>query len=290
MKEAPSRLESLVAPFAQDEFLDLWRQREFAFRTGSNGDGYAPLVGWQALRGMIEAGNYPKSRPDDIRVSRESHIVPPDRWTTDGKVDVAKLDAFLAQGCSIVVLHLDEHVPALGAICDEIKSTMSEGAFVGVIVTSGASRGAFKLHFDPEDLLIVQVEGTKRWQVFGPPATNPVRGMPKPPPPDTEPIFDEVLTPGDLLFVPAGNWHHCECGLSTSVHLGIFFLPPTGWHAINELVRPLLAEELFRTPLTRFASASDAEKIEASIRNRLLEKVGELKLTDFVGQWPKAAY
>ena len=189
---------------------------------------------------MIEAGNYPDKRPDDIRVTKDFHVVTADRWTTDGKVDAAKLDAFLAAGFSVVILHLEEHVPALAGVCDEIKTRMQEGSFVGAVVTSGAGAGAFKIHFDPEDLVILQVEGTKRWQIFGPPVSNPVRRMPKQVPPNgAEPIFDEVLEPGDLLFVPGGNWHRCESGLSTSVHLGIFFLPPTGWHATTQLTQRL---------------------------------------------------
>ena len=229
MSEAPSTLADLVSPLAEPEFLELLRRLELVCRPGANGDRYAPLLGWPALRRMIEVGNYPNKRPDDIRVTKESGIIPASRWMTEGKVDAAKLEAFLANGFSVVVLHLDEHVPALAAVCDEIRSRTLEGSFVGAVVTSGTGAGAFPVHYDPEDLVILQVEGTKRWQIFGPPVSNPVRNMPKQSPPETEPFFDEVLEPGDLLFVPGGNWHRCESGLSTSVHLGIFFLPPTSW-------------------------------------------------------------
>jgi ribosomal protein L16 Arg81 hydroxylase len=287
--EAPSTLADLVSPLAEPEFLELLRRRELAYRPGANGDRYAPLLGWPVLRGMIEAGNYPNKRPDDIRVAKESIIVPKDRWMTKGKVDAAKLEAFLANGFSIVVLHLEEHVPALTAVCEEIRSRTLEGSFVGAVATTGTGAGAFKVHYDPEDLVILQVEGTKRWQIFGPPVSNPVRHMPKQSPPETEPIFDEVLEPGDLLFVPGGNWHHCESGLSTSVHLGIFFLPPTCWHAANEVLRPFLSEELFRTPLTRLEGASALEEVEAEVKSRLIEKIGELRLNEFIAGWSKVA-
>lgn len=290
MSEAPSTLADLVSPLTEPEFLGLLRRRELAYRPGANGDRYAPLLGWPALRRMIEAGNYSDKRPDDIRVTKESITVPADRWMTKGKVDAEKLEKFLASGFSIVVVHLDEHVPALAAVCDEIRSRTLEGAYVGAIVTSGTALGAFPVHYDPEDLIILQVEGTKRWQIFGPPVSNPLRRMPKQSPPETEAIFDEVLEPGDLLFVPGGNWHHCESGLSTSVHLGIFFLPPTSWHAAVAVVRPFLSEELFRTPLTRLDGASALEELEAEVKRRLIEKIGELKLDEFIAGWSKVAY
>jgi ribosomal protein L16 Arg81 hydroxylase len=288
MSEAPSTLADLVSPLTAPEFLGLLRRRELTYRPGANGDRYAPLLGWPALRRMIEEGNYPKKRPDDIRVTKESFTVPAGRWMTDGKVDAVKLEEFLANGFSIVVLHLDELVPALGAVCEEIRSRTLEGSWVGAIVTSGTGAGAFPVHYDPEDLVILQVQGTKRWQIFGPPVSNPVRSMPKQTPPETEPIFDEVLEPGDLLFVPGGNWHHCESGLSTSVHLGIFFLPPTGGHAARAMLRPFLSEELFRIPLTRLDGASALEEVEAEVKSRLIEKIGELRLNEFIAGWNKA--
>jgi hypothetical protein len=167
--EAPSTLADLVSPLTEAEFLGLLRRRELAYRPSANGDRYAPVLGWPALRQLIEAGNYPDKRPDDFRVTKESVIVPPDRWMTKDKVDAEKLDRLLANGFSIVVLHLDEHVPALTAVCEEIRSRTLEGCFVGAVVTCGTGAGAFKVHYDPEDLVILQVEGTKRWQIFGPP-------------------------------------------------------------------------------------------------------------------------
>ena len=289
--EAPSTLAGLVSPLTQVEFLELLRRRELVYRGGGSGDRYASVLGWAALRSMIEAGNYPDKRPDDIRVTRDSQTVTAERWTTDGKVDPAKLDAFLAAGFSVVILHLEEHVPALAAVCDEIKTRTREGAFVGAVITAGAGAGAFKIHFDPEDLVILQVEGTKRWQIFGPPVSNPVRRMPKPVSPNgAEPLFDEVLEPGDLLFVPGGNWHRCESGLSTSVHLGIFFLPPTGWHATNQLTQRLVSDELFRMPLTRLDDETALEAVEAEVKSRVVEKIRELKLSEFIAEWSKRAY
>jgi ribosomal protein L16 Arg81 hydroxylase len=290
ISEAPLTLADLVSPLTESEFLGLLRRRELAYRPGANGDRYAPLLGWPALRRIIEADNYSSKRSDDIRVTKESVMVPAERWMTKGKVDAAKLEEFLAKGFSIVVVHLDEHVPALAAVCEEIRSRTLEGSFVGAVVTSGTGAGAFKVHYDPEDLVILQVEGTKRWQIFGPPVSNPVRQMPKQSPPETEPIFDEVIEPGDLLFVPGGNWHHCESGLSTSVHLGIFFLPPTSWHAANEVLRSFLSKELFRTPLTRLDGASALEEVEAEVKSRLIERIRELKLNEFVAGWSKVAY
>ena len=175
---------------------------------------------------MIRVLDFPTTTRDDIRVTRESTRVPPERWTTEDRADVAKIDEYLAEGFSVVVLNVDQHLPALGAVCDEIRSRMGQQSYAGLVATQGIANGAFRLHFDIEDLVILQIEGTKRWQIFRPAVRNPVEGMPKQPLPDAEPIFDEILQPGDMLLMRAGTWHHCECGPSVSVHLNVAFLPP----------------------------------------------------------------
>lgn len=289
MGDAPATLADLVAPLTEAEFITLLRHRHLAYRPDSKAAAYAPLIGWHALRARLEAGDHPKRR-DDIRVTKDSEAITPDRWMTKGKVDVAKLDQFLRDGFSVVVVNIEAHVPALAGVCAEIQQQYHEGAFAGVIVTSGTGAGAFKTHYDPEDLIILQVEGTKRWQVFRSPVANPLRGIAKQsPPPEDDPIFDEVLEPGDLLFLPAGHWHRCESGLSTSVHLGIFWLPPTPWHAVNRITNQLLADETFRTPLTRVEGAADFAAMEAEVKRRMIEKIGELKLDEFAAEWNKAA-
>jgi ribosomal protein L16 Arg81 hydroxylase len=289
MTDLPSTLTELISPMNEEEFFVLLRRREFAYRPTSGGVRPAPRLGWRALRGMLEAGEYPKRR-NDVRVVRESNFIARERWTTDGKVDAVKLDEFLANGFSVVVNHIEDKVPALESLCEDIRARLLEGATVAAVVTSRTARGAFKVHFDPEDLVILQVEGTKRWQIFGPAVSNPLQGMAEQPPPDPKPLFDEVLEPGDLLFVPGGNWHHCESGLSTSVHLGIFFMPPTAWHAVNDLMKLMLRDELFRTPLTRLGDPSELAAMEAEVRERLIETMATGKLSEFIAGWHKIAY
>ena len=290
MLTTPSTLEELVAPLMEAEFLALLRARKLTLLRGSDSGRYTTLLNWTMLLEMIERGAHPRNLTEFCLV-RESVMVPPEHWLTkspaDGtnKVDTAKVAAFLAQGFSLVVTRIEEHAPHLAALCDNIRSRLFEQIKVGVIVTTGKA-GAFTLHYDPEDLIILQVEGSKRWKIYGPAVSNPVIGMAKPsPPPEETPIFDEVLNAGDFLFVPGGNWHRCESGPTRSVHLGIFFQPPTGWDFIKEFTRELLLEEAFRTPLTRLDGASERATLEADFKIRAIETINRLTLDDFFAGW-----
>jgi ribosomal protein L16 Arg81 hydroxylase len=284
--QTPSTLDELIAPLTKAEFLAVLRERRITHLRAAN-HRYAAWLGWDALRRLIERGEYSQER-DHVRVSKESMMVPQTRWETKGTVDNAKLEDFVAKGFSLILTHIEPFVPPLAALCDQIKSRLSEASYAGVIITSGTD-GAFKIHFDFEDLVIVQIEGTKRWQFFGPPVPHPVRNMPKPViPQDSAPIFDEVLEPGDLLIVPAGNWHHCQAGPGRSIHLGVFIIPPTGWDAVRALTANLLAEELFRRPLTRLSSPGDRAALETELKKGILEKVNQLQLDTFLARWCKS--
>jgi ribosomal protein L16 Arg81 hydroxylase len=292
MTKAASTLGELVAPLADKDFLLLLRQRNLAHLRGANPDRFKPLLEWDGLLERIQCGEYPRGLAD-VRLVRESVNIRAEHWLTKNKADntntvnLAKLEGYLAEGYSLVVTPIQSYVPALAALCENIAAQLSEQIKVGVVVTTGLG-GAFKLHYDPEDLIILQVEGTKRWRIYGPPVSNPVIGMPKPPPPpETAPIFDEVLQPGDLLFLPAGNWHHCENGPGRSLHLGIFCIPPTCLHVVKSLLSQLVCDEMFRIPLTRFEDAVELKALEASAKDRLIERIREMELRDFLAQSEK---
>lgn len=283
-ESAASTLAELVSPLTEAEFLAHLRERKLVHVRSANKGGYSELFSWEALRHVIQQGAYP--RRDYFRVLKESQPAPIERWLVGGKIDMARLEECLTDGFSIIINHLEEHLPALETLCQNLSANLLENTSVNSIVSSGAE-GAFRLHYDFEDLIILQLEGRKRWQIFGPPVLNPVRRMPKPVPPQAgPPIFDEVLEPGDFLFVPAGFWHHCQTMSGRSIHLGIFLIPPCSWDAAKALAsQELLGEEPFRIPLTRVEDAAQLATLEAEVKKRLIEKVSAITLREFPTEW-----
>ncbi len=289
MSNAPSTLAELVAPLSEDEFLTLLRDRKLTLLRGVGGERYSALLTWPTLLQMIARGEHPSSLAEFVLV-KESQVAPPERWLKSNPagegnvVDVSKLLAFLNHGFSLSVARINDYAPHLKVLCQNIRSTLREQIKVGAIVTTGKG-GAFKLHFDPEDLIILQVEGRKRWKIFGPPVVNPVAGMKStvtPPPEDTL-LFDEILEAGDFLFLPAGNWHRCENESPRSLHLGIFFQPPNGLDVAKALTSKFLSDEQIRMPLTRQDDALSA--LENDIKTRAMERIAAFDLRAFLSDF-----
>jgi ribosomal protein L16 Arg81 hydroxylase len=281
--------QELVSPLGEAEFRSVLQQRKLTIVRGRQPQKYTSLLNWEMLLALIERGEHEREF-NEFRLTRESVTVPASAWLARSaldrrvKVDRAKLDKFMSEGFSLVVDYIGRYVPLVAELCNDIKRNTSERSYATAVVTTGTS-GACKLHYDP-DLVILQIEGTKRWQIFGPPVFKPVSGMENKPPPEHSPIFDEVLQPGDFLFVPAGNWHHCENGPGRSVHLGIFFVAPAAFDCIRAMTSKVVEEEIFRTPLSRLENPIQLAKLEDEVKTRLIERVNRMNLRDFVSTWP----
>jgi len=271
-------LQDLVAPLTKDEFIARMRARKITFQRSSDINRFRELLDWDALHALIT--RVPIS-PNNLRVYMRMQKILPIFYVENDRVNAAKLAQLFEQGASLVVGRLPPNRHGLEAICQAVKLQIGENVWSGAIVSTGTSL-AIELHYDAYDLIILQVEGTKRWRIYGSPVDNPIKGMPDQKPPSGDPIFSEILQPGDFLFVPSGYWHQCDNGPGRSLHLSIFFEPPTGWHAVNALTSKLLTEEIFRLPITRLVDAEQLSTHELALKKSLIEKIEQLSLTEFL--------
>jgi ribosomal protein L16 Arg81 hydroxylase len=185
---------------------------------------------------------------------------------------------------SLIFNQLDKYVPPLRVLCKNIARNTSEQVTAGAIMTSGRG-GALECHCDPEDLIILQVAGTKRWQVFGRCVVDPLGETSRASPAQGAPVLDHVLEPGDFLFLPAGQWHHCENGPHRSLHIGIFIEAPNGRHVMTRLAAELLSDEIFRRPLTRgYTSPEALAAHELALKECLVQAIQKISLAGFMNE------
>jgi ribosomal protein L16 Arg81 hydroxylase len=273
-----SDLRSLVDPLGETEFLTLLRERKLTFRPGSKSCCCERLLNWETLNHLLESATFPLQ---DLRVMRESVSIPTNFYLRQGRVDPAAITKLLDQGVSLVFNRLEQHVPALRTLCRNIARSVPERVGAAAIATSGRG-GALEIHHDAEDLIILQIAGTKRWLIYGCPVINPVKGVATGQPPKGPPVFDRVLQPGDFLFLPAGYWHHCENGPHRSLHMGILFVPPNGRDLLAVLGSQLSSNRSFRRALARHGSQEALAEHEALLKAHLIETIQAMSLARFL--------
>jgi len=267
-----------------DEALALREGLDWRHIKGSRPDRFADLLSVAALDAHLRTDG---ARTPRIAMADEgrhgSAGVPEEEFALpDGRVDLPRLLERFDQGASLVVSQFHETHPPLANFCRGLERLFLHPVQSNIYLTPPAAQG-FRTHFDTHDVLVLQVEGRKRWRVWdGERIERPTRRTPWPGnmPPIGKPHV-LMLEPGDALYIPRGVMHDAatEAG-ERSLHATIGFMEPSWAQAIRalldeaELHDPMLRESLpswrigerdflpeLAARLTRLATPARAERL-----------------------------
>jgi len=115
----------------------------------------------------------------DLRVTVNGHIPNMEMLglVKDQRLRPLALRQLARKGASIIVNDLHRHDPKFSALADDAERVLQDRIAIAAIA-SFSKLPALPAHYDPQDLIIVQVEGSKVWRFFGEPvdcglATHP---------------------------------------------------------------------------------------------------------------------
>lgn len=205
----------LIAPFTLDELANAEARSRIGLQHGVATGKATHLFDWAQFF-HIAANRYDSAK---LRVSMKRKPVPQQFYRTGATVDADKLENLVQRGISIVQPDAHRYHEALGSAVRDFVETTGSPLRIGAIGSTGEA-GALALHSDKIDLLILQVEGAKKWRIYDP-AFDPETDEAPP-----SPTFDKVLEAGEYLLVPKGHAHECDTAADRSLHLGIGFAKP----------------------------------------------------------------
>ncbi|MEI6161312.1 MAG: cupin domain-containing protein [Roseococcus sp.] len=225
---------------AVDETLALREGLEWRHFKGSSPDRFAGLLSVEVLDAHLRTVG---ARTPRIAMADEgrngSAGVPEDEFALpDGRVDLPRLLTRFDQGASLVVSQFHETHPPLANFCRGLERLFLHPVQSNIYLTPPAAQG-FRTHFDTHDVLVLQVDGRKRWRVWdGERIERPTRRTPWPG--NMKPIGEPhvlILEPGDALYIPRGVMHDAatEAG-GRSLHATIGFMEPSWAQAIRALL------------------------------------------------------
>lgn len=182
-------------------------------------------------------------------------------------VDKVKAVKLFQMGLTVYLTDIEHFVQGTAEFLRQIETELgiNEGsARVGAFASPHAN--GLPVHYDIEDIISIQLQGTKRFHIA------PVQEIPYPCGRQYEPgitplddhypqaqqgfpdasraVFETIaMQPGSVLFMPRGTWHHTDAGqdsLSISIAIG----PPSAADVILEQLRlTLLQDARWRKPL-----------------------------------------
>lgn len=240
----------------------------------------AGLMTWDDLNKLLATQ---RLEPPRMRLHRDGlalHVgdytepVTTRRHTVWRRLRPADLHARLADGASLVLDSVDEMHRPLARLAEDIERVLRTRIQANLYASWTGTEG-FGVHWDDHDTVVVQLDGSKHWRLYGTTRPYPLyRDTAQPAEPPEEPVADLVLHAGDVLYVPRGIWHavaadqgarslHVTCGLQT--------------HTATDLVawacEQLLDHEEWRRDLPRLAAPAEQAEALHGLRKLLAERL-----------------
>jgi quercetin dioxygenase-like cupin family protein len=139
----------------------------------------------------------------------------------DDVVDVSRVMQSVAGGATVVLQSLQHSWPPIGRFCDVLRQETGHAVQANCYLTPPGST-ALARHRDTHEVLVLQIEGSKAWEVDG--------------------LGAFALEPGDVVYVPRGTAHEAAAQNGLSLHLTIGILATTYRTVLHRVVDDLPSE------------------------------------------------
>ncbi len=318
--------DAILAPITRERFFEeYWEKKPLLIRR-NNPAYYGDLLTLKSLDRVLTSHTLTQSNA--FIANARNPVDAKDYTFPDGTVDLARLYQKFADGGTIGFNQLHTFVPRLHELCRSLERELSCRFQTNIYMTPPGSQG-FPPHYDSHDVIILQVHGTKHWQIFDTPIELPFRGQPFKR--DATPVgavtmeFD--LEPGDMFYLPRGIMHDAQTLQGETLHITVGALATTWTEVLLEAVAKMALSDLefrralppgyartefdrtkargtFRELFRRLADKADADAALdhfaddlVSTRTALLEgqleqvlSISKLRLDDRVGARPALLY
>jgi hypothetical protein len=275
--------ENVIAPISIDDFFSYFWGTGFCHVKGFE-DKFADLLPWTELNSILRHHRLPFPR---LRLCKKGNPVQASAYSVEREagsetlqrrrraletppVHVRSLYEQLQQGATMTLDAVDELYNPISELCESFEKLFNERVQANAWV-SCAEVPAVNPHWDDHDVFILQVSGEKRWRIYGVgrpfPLYRDVDGNTECP---KEVVWEGILQPGDLLYLPRGTWHSATAIGEPALHLSVGVYSETGIDLMGWLQDHLRNSAAFRMNLPRFSSDSARREHMHDLRRELL--------------------
>ncbi len=252
-------LDDILAPVGRERFLaEYYRKKPLHIpAAGARADIFsvadldrlvsqASLWTEQTLKMWVDRGPVPQDQIFTSVQSLEGVVRRP---------DPARVEAQFARGASIVLNETENTTPSLRAVANVLEEAFLGFASANIYCSRGG-RQAFDSHYDDHEVFAFHIAGEKTWRVYEGRIDNPV-GQPSQRPNLQEMhnkakgkvLFEQVMRPGDLMYMPRGQYHDALASSGLSLHVTFSVFPMNGLALFNLMETASIRDSLFRDDL-----------------------------------------
>jgi ribosomal protein L16 Arg81 hydroxylase len=267
----PPWLAALLAPLPADDFLsNYWLKRPLFCRGPA--DRFAALFSWTALNGILEHHWRETYR---FRLALQGRDLDPASYADLGgytpRIRARDVTDHLRRGATLSFDAIDELHDPLTRLAESFESFFRGGTKINIYAGWRTLHG-LDLHRDNQEIFILQLEGRKRWLLYGFSIESVDRSqLTSSSIPPTGAALDQVLQPGDLLYIPRGCYHVAVPMNEPALHLTLGVKNPRGMDLLLWMAERRRTTELAGRDLPLLAGASERLRYAEQLRSSLLE-------------------
>ncbi len=280
----------LLDPVTPETFLaDIYGRKPLHVPAADAGK-FSAILSWEGFTELLDMSGIWTSASLKMKLDRRD--VPPQLYcarTVDRNQQnawqpiPAKVSEFARRGASLVCNEIETLTPGLRAVTGVLERTFNGRANCN-LYCSWKDRQAFDSHYDKHEVFALFLVGEKRWRLYEGRIENPIhhalfanqtqeyldsnKGR----------VVEEITTrPGDLLYIPRGQFHDALATGEASLHVTFALAVPNGLTLLTDAWERAAADPLFRADLPSPA--------EPGFETRLADHLAALKdaFADLIG-------
>jgi ribosomal protein L16 Arg81 hydroxylase len=264
-------LAALLAPVTIDEFLSTYWRRRHLFCRGSAGR-FRELLTWAEINRILE---HHWRSPFRFRLARQGRDLDPSSYVdVEGvtpRVRARDVVEHLRGGATLSFDAIDEVHEPLARLAESFERYFRGGTKINIYAGWRALHG-LDLHRDDQEIFILQLDGPKRWLLYGDSIDGIDPGeLRRSSAPPAGAVLDEVLQPGDLLYIPRGCYHVAVPMDEPVVHLTLSVKNPRTKDLARWMVERLRASGMSDEDVPLLAGADERRRYSDAVRHALLE-------------------
>ena len=274
--------EQAFASVGAARFLSEYWTKKPLYLKGEKGR-FGDVFSWADLNRILTW--HPPPQPQ-LRLFQEGLMVDLRRYI-DGPVGNLRLNpggltALLAQGATMIMDGVQEVAPSILDLTSSFEDALSCTCAANLYAGWRTQKG-FNVHWDAHEVFVLQLGGRKRWQVFAPTRIDPLGDdIETAPQPKTRPIWEGILSDGDVLYLPRGYWHVAYPLDEPSLHMTWSAHTFTGVEFLQWWIRTLRRHPEARTSLTRLKDPQARKAYAAKLVDFLAASTQDDPLEQFL--------
>ena len=282
--------DEIMAPLGAETFLRDYLGQQPLHLQGA-ADKFHDVMNWDALNRLL--GTTSVWTPQTMMLILDRETLPPTSYATmvaarnggsELRPDPVRVQQYLARGATMVLNFIDQLTPELSDVARSLERALGGTVQANLYLSSKRKQG-FNAHFDFHDVFAMHVMGEKTWTVFKGRCEWPIQ----------HPMFEgwsrerhdqhkgelwrEVtLKPGDLLYLPRGQYHYALADDGPCVHIAWGVTYPIGMDAVSYAFERMVGETVGRANLPRDRAQLQARLAE--IGRLIAQKLTEPQAVD----------